>query len=471
MSRYGRYFLQHILWLDDGLCRYYVQDPHWCHDEILDVPTVVYDQERDAEQMLWACMEHNAYFVADQLRTFLADDCYGYHFVHKMNDQDVVRAVADELTQHIYRVVIEPDPGWAVQIDEFSDQAAVPVSVEPEPELATISKKLKEQLDEIVAEQRKKYDQYEAKLAQMSDAEKAALYGKKVGTGIFSFVGDIVDMVQSFPCFYVGYLKTVGKIALYPSQLSAVMAESMATGSLGPLEAEIEKFVEPIAKTHEEVKRYKGMLQVLLTDKKTLELLHDFAERYYDATHPLELTEMGASAATDIVVTVLLAIFTAGVGAAANVTAKSAKLAKVAELLASLAKVLKRIGYKHKLPGSDMRPGRSAAGNAHMGIKSHSLNRNISHSGLKPDTKGDLKREAIDNRILDKRGDDSGEVSLDSDDLVTTLKQQNFLLKKKQMELDNWDDEAKANFNKWFGTTDDNARRIVQERTGKMIDF
>lgn len=138
MSRYSKYFLQHILWLDDGLCRYYVQDPHWCHDEIVDVPVLVYYHERDAEQMLWACIEHNAFFVIDQLRSFLTDDCYGYHFVHKMNDHEVVQAVADELTNHVYQVVVEPSHGWAVQIDDNANQAAVPVAVEPEPNLATL---------------------------------------------------------------------------------------------------------------------------------------------------------------------------------------------------------------------------------------------------------------------------------------------------------------------------------------------
>ncbi len=346
MSRYSRYFLQNILWLDDGLCRYYVQDPHWCHGEILDVPVVVYDQERDAKQMLLACMEHNAFFVIDQLRTFLADDCYGYRFVHKMNDQEVVRAVADELTNHIYQVVVESGCGWAVHIEESTGQTAVPVSVEPEPELATIFEELKEQLDGLVTEQQKKYDQYEAKLAEMSEAEKAALYGKRAGTGIFSFVGDLVDMVNAFPSFYVGYLKALRSVAIYPSQLSAVLAESVVTGSLGPLEDEIDKLVKPIAGTYAEFKHFKGMLQILLTDRETLELLHDFAQRYYDATHPLELTEMGASAATDIVVSVLFTIFTACVGAAANVAAKSTKLVRVSKLLERLAKVLKRIGYQ-----------------------------------------------------------------------------------------------------------------------------
>ena len=86
MSRFSKYFLQNILCLDDGLCRYLVQDRLWCPHEILDVPVVVFDQERDAEQMLLACMAHNAFFVIDQLRSFLAEACYGYPFVYRMED-------------------------------------------------------------------------------------------------------------------------------------------------------------------------------------------------------------------------------------------------------------------------------------------------------------------------------------------------------------------------------------------------
>lgn len=354
MSRYSKYYLQNILCLEDGLSRYYVQDRHWSHKEILDVPVVVCDHERDAAQMLHACIEYNAFTVTDQLRSFLAEDCYGYHFVYRMDDREVVQAVADELAHRAYQVVIEPGHGWAVQVNDATDEVNLPVAVEPEPELAGIFEELKVQLDALVAEQQKRYDQYEAELAKMSEAEKAALYGKKAGKGVFSIVGDLVDLVKAFPGFYVGYLKTLRKVALYPSQLSAVMAESIATGNLGPLENEIDRLVKPVAETYDDVQRFKGMLQVLLTDKDTLELLHDFAQRYYDATHPLELNQMGASAATDIVVTVLLVIFTAGVGAAANLAAKSTKLVKIAQLLERLAKALKRIGYSHKLPNKNI---------------------------------------------------------------------------------------------------------------------
>jgi outer membrane biosynthesis protein TonB len=71
-------------------------------------------------------------------------------------------------------------------------------------------------------------------------------------------------------------------------------------------------------------------------------MLYKFADRYWQATHPIERTKMGASAVTDIVVTVILAIITAGVGAVANIAAKSTRLVKVAKLLKKIAAVLKK---------------------------------------------------------------------------------------------------------------------------------
>lgn len=184
----------------------------------------------------------------------------------------------------------------------------------------------------------------------MSETERAALYSKQAGSGIWdAAVGGLVETVKALPGFFKGYLSTVRKIALYPSQLAAVTVEAIATSSMGPLEAEIDKVVKPLTDGYEAAKKYKSMLQVLLSDEQTLHILHDFGKRDYAATHPLELTEMRASAASDIAVTVVLAIFTVGVGAAANVAVKSGRLAKVAKLLEKLAKMLKRIGHRSKL--------------------------------------------------------------------------------------------------------------------------
>jgi hypothetical protein len=108
-------------------------------------------------------------------------------------------------------------------------------------------------------------------------------------------------------------------------------------------------------------------------------MLGDFAQSYWEATHPLERTEMGTTAASDIVVAVLLAIVTAGVGAAAGVAAKAPRLARLARLLEKLAGILKSTGAIHQLPKKEV-PG-SVAATARGGISKPSL-RNARRGGM-----------------------------------------------------------------------------------------
>ena len=126
--------------------------------------------------------------------------------------------------------------------------------------------------------------------------------------------------------------------------MAALTGHGIATGDYNPLEQEINRIVHPVAQTYEQAVKYKSMLTLLFSDQQTYELLYDFAKRYWAATHPVELTQMAASAVADIVVTVILAIVTAGVGAAASVISKSGRLVKVAELLEKITAVLRRIG-------------------------------------------------------------------------------------------------------------------------------
>jgi hypothetical protein len=96
---------------------------------------------------------------------------------------------------------------------------------------------------------------------------------------------------------------------------------------------------------------------VLFQDEELYAMLYDFSERYWDATHPVERTRMTASAASDILVTLILAIFTAGVGAAVNVAAKSGKLGKAAKLLKKITETIKRTGSRHQVPKKDLGDG------------------------------------------------------------------------------------------------------------------
>jgi hypothetical protein len=267
-----------------------------------------------------------------------------------MDDRRVVSETAQQLAHYSHQIVLEPGLGWAVQVDAATAAPVVPVAVEPEPEVTGALAELKVVLDELVREQRKKYDQYEAQLNGLSDTEKAALYAKKGGKTFWdATIGDAVGIVKALPGFAAGYFKTLCKIAMLPSELAAATARSIATGDMAPLKAEADKFVQPLVNTYDQAVHYKGVLVTLYEDEQTMGLLNYFAEDYWDATHPLERTEMGASAAADIVVTILLALVTAGVGAAANIAAKSARLAKAVKLLDKIAGMLRRTGHRNSI--------------------------------------------------------------------------------------------------------------------------
>lgn len=354
MNRYAKYSLQSALDLSDGFCRYLIQDRCWGPQEILDVEAVVYRHDYDAEQMLCRCQAQGDPAFMSRLRYFLAENLH-VHLVHRMDDRRVIRETARQLTHHGCQVVLEPGLGWAVQVDAATAAPVLPVAVEPEPEVSGAVAELKVVLDELVAEQRKKYDQCEAQLSGLSETEKAALYGKKAGGALWgATVGGAVDIVKALPGFAAGYFKALRKIAMLPGEIATATARSLATGDMTPLKAEADKYIQPLAKSYDEAMHLKSMLVVLYEDEQTMGLLKDFSQDYWDATHPLERTEMGVSAASDIIVTILLAFVTVGVGAAANVAAKSTRLAKAAKLLDKIAGMLKRTGHRHRIPKKDV---------------------------------------------------------------------------------------------------------------------
>ena len=361
MNRYSKYFLQHSLWLDDGFCQYYVQDDSWGRQEILDVELVIFDWTDDADQWIAQCRAYDQSTTLRRLRTFLADHCREPLNLHRMTDRQVMRAAARQVCRYAHPVVINPRMGWAVQVDAHSAAPVLPISVEPEPELTGLMAELKAALDALVVEQQKKYDQYEAQLAKLSPEQQALLYSQKAGGAIYdSAVGDTWQMLKAapgaiwkaakaFPGFYAGYLKGLWKVAQLPSQMAVLTGHAIATGNYNPLKEEIDQIVTPVAQTYEQALKYKSMLTLLFGDQETYSLLHDFAQRYWAATPPIERTQMAASAVSDIVVTVILAIVTAGIGAAANVATKSGKLVKVAKLLEKIAMTIKKISPESKL--------------------------------------------------------------------------------------------------------------------------
>ncbi len=81
MDRYSNYFLQHLIWLQDDFCKYYVQDPSWCSHDVFDAPCVIFDEYHDAEQWLQECFEYESYYTMQQLRGYLCEEAMRRHLV------------------------------------------------------------------------------------------------------------------------------------------------------------------------------------------------------------------------------------------------------------------------------------------------------------------------------------------------------------------------------------------------------
>jgi hypothetical protein len=274
-----------------------------------------------------------------------------------MNDRQVVRTAARELCMNAYRMVIEPKIGRAVRLDPETQEPAQPIAVEGAPEIDGMLDKIKVELDALVAGQKQNYTQWEARLAKMSDAEKAALYGKKAGGGLYNAtIGSIVDLVKAAPGLAKKGATVWWRFHTYPLRLADITAQAIRTGSTDPLQKELRTKLGPVVQSAQQLKHFTSMTMVLLSEPATRDMLLDFVERYWDNTHPLEKTEMGAEAASDVAVTILLAIFTAGVGAAANIASKSGRLVKVAKMLEKLGgvkthKILQKAAQEAKKTG------------------------------------------------------------------------------------------------------------------------
>jgi hypothetical protein len=383
MNKYHKYFLPHLIQLEDHFCKYYVQNPLWCPLEILDVACVIFDLPEDADELIQQCLEYDEYTTIRSLRDFLCEECSECYQVHRMDDEQVIYTTALQMNMRALKVVIEPKSGWSVNINGPGGPPDLPISIHATPDPEPIFEQIKQELDGLVAEQKQKYDRYEAVLAKMTPAQKSALYSQKADSGLYEgTIGGVVDLAKGFPGFYAGYLQTLWRIRNLPQEASKMLLQALITNDTSHIVAQINQIVKPVAKTFNQADQLKSMLMVLFGDEPTMAMLGDFAQRYWDATHRLERTEIGVSAASDIVVTLLLALVTVGVGAAANVAAKAPRLARLAKLLEKMAGILKSTGPRYHLPAREV-PG-SAAATARSG-SSKAPSRNARQGGGMPE--------------------------------------------------------------------------------------
>jgi hypothetical protein len=311
MGSYIRYSLQSTMVLDDGLCEYFVQHRAWDHEEILDVEWVAFLMEEDAEQWLLQCVTYEANRTCSLLRSFLADDCTGYHRIFCMDDRAVIRAVALELVRWSYKVVIMPRLGWAVALDDGNGRPAIPVSVAPPADVDGL-------LDGMTLE-----------LANLVPAQGAL---DAVAAAAKSFPGFSPGLVKSLP--------TIGQAFTQPHYLAACPQE--------PLIPELNRMARSVTTDPMRVDQYKSMLLAMMADRDTMEGLQDFARHYQKAVPKAEQSRLGVSSTGDVVTLLMLALLAVHGGMAAHAAAVTPALAGAAERSQKLSAELKRVGERYR---------------------------------------------------------------------------------------------------------------------------
>jgi hypothetical protein len=111
-----------------------------------------------------------------------------------------------------------------------------------------------------------------------------------------------------------------------------------------------------LVETAEQAKQATAMVQVLLNDAETYDLLYDFGERYVKAMHPLDIAEYGLKAAS-VIITIIASIAamiysggTSGAGSAGKLLISIKRLREASPIVDKIYKALKYMAYRYKLP-------------------------------------------------------------------------------------------------------------------------
>lgn len=388
-AKYAKYLLNHRLLLKDGFFTYYLQRKYQPIEEVLDVQVLVFDWFEDTEKWLINCARYDHFATFNKLRRFLSRDNVPFG-LHLMDDRQVLLKAADCIKRERGLIVIHPNHGWAVKTDPHTCATTIPIVVEAAPDPDGLLNELKHELNALVAEQQKKYHESERLLAENNDFLE---YGKAVGGGLYDFtVGTATSAIDTIKAATT-VMRTLDNLA---ASFKTAAAASLYYGTLNPLKKEIDAIVKPVAATYEQALEYKAVITTLFNDEETAELLTDFAKRYYKVTHRLELTRFGVSGSGDIILTIILAMFTLGAGAAANTALKVKRLEKVAAILLKLSKILKRIGPRYRLPKLEKKAGASAKHAATLAAEKKKGIPEIERTQKKSITDGKFNRNHLD---------------------------------------------------------------------------
>lgn len=107
-QRYDKYFLGHVLRLQDDWADYLVQERRFDTDDLFGVEHKTFLDHYQAVDLLNACMAHD-HTTIHRLRAFLVEQAPRGYLVHHMDDSQVVDEIARIFIEYNYPIVIRPE--------------------------------------------------------------------------------------------------------------------------------------------------------------------------------------------------------------------------------------------------------------------------------------------------------------------------------------------------------------------------
>lgn len=222
---------------------------------------------------------------------------------------------------------------------------------EPDPR-SMLRVRIKQALTEIIAGERAEAAMYQRQMDKESTVSKGLIYTgafmEGVGSsawGLLLWAKEVSDLIN--PVVFAHNNANAIRAAWESDNFAAAYVDNI-------VKAEKRELVEalgfdPTKITEQQIDEAIAMTSLVLDDPSLRDMLYQFVKDYAEAQHAVEITSVAGSGAFELILTVILAAATGGVGVVAAVGSKTAlirKFRKVGDLLSEFAKATRSLKIK-----------------------------------------------------------------------------------------------------------------------------
>jgi hypothetical protein len=221
--------------------------------------------------------------------------------------------------------------------------------------------KIRNALMAIVAGERAEADMYQKQMDKETTVMKGVIYTgafmQGVGSsawGMVVWLKEVSDVVNPF--VKMQHHARALQAAWESEDFTKTYSETYVKGEKREL-VEALGF-DPTQITEQQIDEAMAMANLVIEDPSLRDMLYQFVKDYAEAQHAIEITNVAGTAAFELILTIIMAAVTGGVGAVAAIGSKAhliKKFQKVGDLLSDFAKATRKLkleGKKRKAKGN-----------------------------------------------------------------------------------------------------------------------